>query len=541
MRAGPRILRVVVFVSHRALTADAPSGVEGEAGAYLYRWFDGRLELVSLLPDDTFVPHAALGYSSPVLTWYPGEFAVSADGSRVFFTDRAFPVDPGRELYLRDDDPRDGQAGVSLHVSASERTDCAGDPTCGGDNAPDPAPDPAPTAAQFQLASSDGTRAFFASPRELTDDATASTEPGFGSLGGNDVCTFFQCDLYRWDSSASAGQRLTDVTPGSPDGASVLATVGASRDASRVYFVASGALAGDAQEGEPNVYLWQEGQGVRFIATLDGSPGPGQVGLAADIGVWSHDLSAGAPNDGSFREARVTADGRYLTFRSRAPIASYDTDGHYQLYRYDAVTSALVCLSCNPRVTASAGDAYLKRHRSSDRRPAWLSRNVTPDGRVVFDSSEGLVSGDSNGKIDVYEWADGAIQLLSSGQDGDGSGFLDASADGRDVFFTTRARLVRSDTDSLVDLYDARIGGGFPEPPPVAPCVGDACQGPPATVPRLGEAATQDVRGAGNAKAPKRQARKQRRCKRGFVKKRIRGKARCVKRKPAGRRPRSGR
>jgi hypothetical protein len=49
---------------------------------------------------------------------------------------------------------------------------------------------------------------------------------------------------------------------------------------------------------------------------------------------------------------------------------------------------------------------------------------------------------------------------------------------GKNVFFTTRDRLVATDKDQLMDLYDAREGGGFPgesDMPPL-PCQGEGCQ-----------------------------------------------------------------
>ena len=50
---------------------------------------------------------------------------------------------------------------------------------------------------------------------------------------------------------------------------------------------------------------------------------------------------------------------------------------------------------------------------------------------------------------------------------------------GRDLFFKTSAGLVKEDTDGAPDIYDARIGGGFPvAEAPVERCEGDACQGP---------------------------------------------------------------
>ena len=53
------------------------------------------------------------------------------------------------------------------------------------------------------------------------------------------------------------------------------------------------------------------------------------------------------------------------------------------------------------------------------------------------------------------------------------------SETGDDIFFTTDQGLVPQDTDGQDDVYDARLGGGFPPAPAEPqPCSGDACQGP---------------------------------------------------------------
>ena len=69
----------------------------------------------------------------------------------------------------------------------------------------------------------------------------------------------------------------------------------------------------------------------------------------------------------------------------------------------------------------------------------------------------------------------GCIDLISSGRSEGGASFVDASADGSDAFFLTDGSLVATDAGG-VDVYDARIGGGFPESTDVIPCFGDACQ-----------------------------------------------------------------
>ena len=65
---------------------------------------------------------------------------------------------------------------------------------------------------------------------------------------------------------------------------------------------------------------------------------------------------------------------------------------------------------------------------------------------------------------------------------------------GRDVFFSTQDRLVPQDTDTLLNIYDARENGGFPAPLSATGCSGDACQGSLGAsplLPSLGGSATQ--------------------------------------------------
>src|SRR5690606_8878362 len=59
-------------------------------------------------------------------------------------------------------------------LNVSERTDCAGDPTCGGDGIPDPAPD-APAAATFWAGSANADTVFLSTSEALTDDADVSS------------------------------------------------------------------------------------------------------------------------------------------------------------------------------------------------------------------------------------------------------------------------------------------------------------------------------------------------------------------------------
>jgi hypothetical protein len=149
---------------------------------------------------------------------------------------------------------------------------------------------------------------------------------------------------------------------------------------------------------------------------------------------------------------------------------------------------------------------------------ALMTRNLSADGRrILFDSPDRLVSGDHNDVNDVYEWeADGkgsctsesqdggCLFLISGGAPGVGpSWFGDADESGDNVFFLTAQPLVGQDQDELVDVYDARVGGGIPSQdqlPPV-PCEGEAgCRG--ASAPAPVQPAPGRFEGPGNPKPP---------------------------------------
>jgi hypothetical protein len=159
-----------------------------------------------------------------------------------------------------------------------------------------------------------------------------------------------------------------------------------------------------------------------------------------------------------------------------------------------------VCASCNPTGARPHGGSSV---------PGWTtqlyqSRYLSGDsGRLFFDSSDALVPQDTNNVEDVYEYeppqggegsppndtcttqsaiyvpaSGGCVSLISSGTSPESSSFMDTSETGNDVFFLTTARLSVRDVDSAYDIYDARVGGGEPEPTKPVECQGDACQSP---------------------------------------------------------------
>ena len=177
------------------------------------------------------------------------------------------------------------------------------------------------------------------------------------------------------------------------------------------------------------------------------------------------------------------------------------------MYVYDATSGIMACASCLSSGTTEAGvpaaPSATEQGLSKELpqiRPQWLSA----DGRkVFFTTTAALVPEDINGEPDVYVYdtESGQRHLVSSGRGESAAWFENASADGSDVFFATPQRLVGRDIDQAWDLYDARIGGGFLEPPPPpTPCSGDGCRGALSSGSAVSGPATDSFSGSGNPK-----------------------------------------
>lgn len=341
------------------------------------------------------------------------------------------------------------------------------------------------------VASANGSRAFFVDDGKLTVDSTATSgEP----------------DLYEYDSSSGD---LTDLSVNATEPADVLGVSGASEDGSDVYVVARGALTsnpnsqGDtATVGQPNLYLLHDGA-IAFVATLD--PTEDECDW-----IWNANCDGGGP--GSGLTARTSTTGEFLGFNSVRSLTGYhNADVHtgepdIEIFLYDASTGELSCASCNPSEAPPVGGAAIHWPSNPGKNAAswhnaYPQRNVSDGGQVFFETADGLLPQDVNGRRDVYEFEDGTLHLLSSGVGESGSHFLDATPDGSDVFFSTPQKLLPRDTDAVYDYYDARIGGGFFEPsPPSPPCGAESCRGPGSAEAGAVEPGTNSFVGPGNVR-----------------------------------------
>lgn len=394
----------------------------------VYQWDDGVLSVAGILPDGTVPPDGS--------DLNPPDYrqAMSSDGTRLVFTVPSSDYGPS-QLFMRVGGSR------TIWLSQPEREE-------------ERENEASPSGAALQGVTPDGHTVLFTTDAALLD-------------GDDNGAT----DLYRYvDSPDPAGPgNLTMISQDGDLDAGVV--VGISDDGERVYYQTMG----------DRLSIWDHG-----TTELISDAVPIRGNTTDRIGVMDSRPGFG----------RVTPDGMYLAFALNSPnqqdLLGNPTNGHREMYLYSHDDRRLICVSCpsgpataniimQPSVTAGSPQPI-----NAGFRPRFLSDR----GQVFFSTVEALVAQDRNGVADAYEYdpAIRSVRLLSTGKGSDPANFADASASGNDVFLLTRQRLVSTDRDDLVDLYDARDGSSLPAPPEeTAPdCQGEACQPPPSALPAEG-------------------------------------------------------
>jgi Tol biopolymer transport system component len=166
--------------------------------------------------------------------------------------------------------------------------------------------------------------------------------------------------------------------------------------------------------------------------------------------------SSGAQGDLDCRGAAISADGRIVLFGSQATnLVPGDTNGKEDMFVHDLATGITERVSVDSLGAQSDGFSF---HPS-----------LSSDGQIVAFASDStnLVSGDTNGKIDVFvhDRSTGLTERVSvdsTGKQGnDDSMFPWLTADGRSVSLMSWAtNLVAGDTNSCTDafLHDRSTG-----------------------------------------------------------------------------------
>lgn len=459
IEAGSDDYSHVVYISMGQQTPDAPAG----AFYKLYEWDNGTLRLVSIEP--TGEPFESGSFALPgngdsaplgINGGTPDiHNAVSADGERIVFTNAAGAI---VDVYMRE------AATVTHYVSESECT--AG---CG-----------ASATKHARWADLEGDTVSFTTTQKLTNN-----DPTVASSGSSDLY------VYRHSANPTSEANLTlisrDNEPADGTTGEVRGVMGMSDDGETVYFVADNQLvAGEPTGvGGENIYRWDWNGGnptLEYLATA-----------AED----AQKVAQGTPEQAHI-ERRVSRDGSTLMIEtSKRVLPAADADADIDVYVWRE-KDGWICVSCQvpgdpsggPSTTGSMGRTYMLGGEISLNE---TSSAVSEDGeRVLFQTQDALVATDVNSPCaeealgefiiypctDVYEWHDGRLALITPGIASSDVSLLGISESGRDVVFYTRQRLVGWDKDELIDIYDARIGGGFPEPPvQPAECEGETCRG----------------------------------------------------------------
>jgi hypothetical protein len=306
-----------------------------------------------------------------------------------------------------------------------------------------------------------------------------------------------------------------------------------SRDGSRVYFL-------NAQ----GIQVYHEGS----TELIPGTPGGGYTSAGPfgkhPGGLIANGRPAEYPETSNMPVASGgESDGSHLLFIDTAQLTGYENKEHQEAYVYDAETGDVTCISCNPlrpNEPEARGDTQLITNLALDFSDAQYHSPSPPfisdDGsRAVFETTEALVSQDTNGTADVYEWEragsegcaaeslqveslaespvysvidGGCLYLLSSGLGRevpnaesivDGTHLVGASENLEDIYIRTSESLLPG-LDNASKLYDVRIDGGFPYASPSRGCEAGRCKagGEPAM---SGESTTEAFTGPGDVKS----------------------------------------
>ncbi|MGA9286653.1 MAG: hypothetical protein WBV85_14550 [Solirubrobacteraceae bacterium] len=438
----------VVFEANDALIAQAATSPPGEEENDIYDSVNGQLSLVNVLPSGAVDPNAAVGSVSLRQGFSTEGFdfhrAVSADGSRIFWTD----LKDGN-LYVREDSGTsaartvqvDGAVGGGGHYVTANKTGSlvffskAGD-LYAFDTGTEQTADLAPAGQVLGVVdiSDDGSYVYFVAEAALAPGANAG-EPNLYLVKREGVtwgAPRFVTTLAHNDApqlgnedekgvwSELVGQKVAESTP----------------DGHTLVFQSDARLTGYDSLGAPEVYVYDADSGQIACASCNPS---GEEPGAEQLAFGGEQLLPISNND-EYQLRWVSADGSRVFFNGSTALVPNDVNGRQDVYEWER---------------QGAGGCEQVR---------------------------------------------GCISLLSGGTSTVGSYLINIGANGDDVFIVTRAQLVEADQNENLDLYDVRAGGVQPVSAPV--CTGAGCQGVPPAPPTFATPSSVTFNGVGNFAQP---------------------------------------
>ena len=384
-------------------------------------------------------------------------------------------------------------------------------------------------AVQYVDMTPDGSKVYFTSSQDLTADGSdtdtsrdlymwseTSNSPNHitliskgndGTSGNTDSCNASwtsQCNvgIITFSGTDVYNLQYTDQLGGA-GGAAQYENVVAPANGD-IYFLSPEQLDGDyGVPGAENLYDYRGGE-LQFVTALT----PESPSCVYNQGTPACSATAVA-------RMEISPDDSHMAFLTSSQVTSYDNAGHSEIYLYTPASGDLRCTSCLPSGEPPSMDVTASHD----------GRFMTDDGRTFFNTDEPLVPQDTNQATDVYEYADGRPQLITSGTAPANNSFglstifsvvglTGVSADGTDVYFSTTDTLINQDRNgNNVKIYDARTGGGFAfVPPPPGCAAADECHGPSSSAPAGMTIGTRgDLGDSGNLDAGKKSQKKNKR------------------------------
>jgi Tol biopolymer transport system component len=349
-----------------------------------------------------------------------------------------------------------------------------------------------------------GTQVFMHRGGSTLDVSNGTENASFdeaSSSGSNVVFSDGSKNLWEFDSTTHT---LIPVSSGA-GGLNEFLTMSA--DGSHVYFVSDLQLdPSGPPAGGKFLYEWANGQ-VTYIATLSEidrerltAPPSGPTFETRTIPREGEVPGGEGQGDRTGTDAlgpiRATADGAHLVFESERPLTPDDHNqevGRLNVYEYTdgkglaRVSQGSLPGSGNGPYEATIGSwqqgVEFDPGTTEEGHPFTFGvgqtdgRALAEDGSVFFSSREALADGGTNGPLHVYEWKEGHTYLISpAGAEATDAQYLENGADGANVYFSTTQAVLPSDTNGgWVNVWDARVDGGFHGPPRANPCAENEC------------------------------------------------------------------
>jgi hypothetical protein len=331
--------------------------------------------------------------------------------------------------------------------------------------------------AAYAGTSTDGTRVFFTTAEPLVSTDTDAA-----------------IDLYERSNGTTT---LVSAGQVNGNGDFDVVYVGASQDGKTVFFTTNEALvsgdtdSGCQDEGDPStrpcrdVYqrangsttLLSSGANGSFDADFGGATPDGSKVyietadklLAADtdsnVDVYERSgasttlVSTGPTGgNGAFDAGfdAVSADGARVVFSTDENLAAADTDSNC----FDAESTT--ARPCHDVYQRSGGTTTLLSNGGNGSFDATWTGASADATKVIFSTNESMAAADTDASFDLYQASGGSVTFISAGAINGNSafdvGFNGISSDGSRVFFGTYEKLVATDTDGSLDIYQ-RSGG----------------------------------------------------------------------------------